>query len=457
MSRPKILIVNTTWWPLAARLADSFLNNGAAVSALVPCDHPIQAIKGVRLYRYAGLKPLTSLRVAIESERPDIIVPADDRATQHLHQLHSKATQWGKRGAALCALIRRSLGDAHYFPLCGSRTPFLEYMSAAGVRVPDGAALNSETDLKAWFLKRPGKAVIKAEGSWGGSGVRIVDNFAEALAAYRDLCQPLPFRRMLRILLVDRNSFVLSDYFYQTSPRISIQAYVEGRRANVMALAWRGKLVTSVSVEVMAAQSGTGAATILRRILSDEMTHATEQVAEKLGMSGFFGLDFMIEEETGRAFMIEMNPRATQLGHLSFGSKTLTQALVDTLQGKEVSSKIVQTRVWPMAMFPQALRFPDEIPLKVVALLDVPWSRPELVKELLREPRSRRGLLARFEMWCRHHPAFGNPIRPELFKQLNAILSVPGKHEVTIWKNGLIFELCDVVSKPIIAQVRKVI
>lgn len=108
MSRPKILIVNTTWWPLAARLADSFLNNGAAVSALVPCDHPIQAIKGVRLYRYAGLKPLTSLRVAIESERPDIIVPADDRATQHLHQLHSKATQWGKR-ERLCALLSDAL------------------------------------------------------------------------------------------------------------------------------------------------------------------------------------------------------------------------------------------------------------------------------------------------------------------------------------------------------------
>jgi predicted ATP-grasp superfamily ATP-dependent carboligase len=49
------------------------------------------------------------------------------------------------------------------------------------------------------------------------------------------------------------------------------------------------------------------------------MMFAAERLAHRLDLSGFFGLDFMIEDNTETTYPIEMNPRCTQFCHLQLG------------------------------------------------------------------------------------------------------------------------------------------
>lgn len=55
----------------------------------------------------------------------------------------------------------------------------------------------------------------------------------------------------------------------------------------------------------------------VRLIDHSEMAQAACKLAQRLELSGFHGLDFVLEADSGAAYLIELNPRCTQLGHLS--------------------------------------------------------------------------------------------------------------------------------------------
>ncbi len=81
-----------------------------------------------------------------------------------------------------------------------------------------------------------------------------------------------------------------------------------------MVACWRGEILGEVSVEVVSSQGPTGSANVVRRINNPELGRAARLIAAHLGSSGFFGLDFIIEQPSGKPYLIEMNPRCTQLG-----------------------------------------------------------------------------------------------------------------------------------------------
>ena len=62
-----------------------------------------------------------------------------------------------------------------------------------------------------------------------------------------------------------------------------------------------------------------GHATVVRLIDNAEMSAAAEKIARRLNFSGMHGFDFMLEAHTGNAYLIEINPRSTQVGHLTLG------------------------------------------------------------------------------------------------------------------------------------------
>jgi len=55
----------------------------------------------------------------------------------------------------------------------------------------------------------------------------------------------------------------------------------------------------------------------MRLIDSCEMSIVAEKIVRRLHLSGLIGFDFMLEEQTGNPYLIEVNPRATQVGHLT--------------------------------------------------------------------------------------------------------------------------------------------
>ena len=192
MARLKVLIATTTWWPSAAYLAMAFEQAGASVYSLSPTGNPLCTLKFLRgAHTYSSRDPSKSLVVAIASFSPDLIIPTDDRTVNHLHLLHAKASAFAPDLCrAIRAVIERSLGSPSGYRISGTRHPFLEAMRSRGIATPTGTELRSLDDVRTWCASQTPPWVIKAEGSWGGSGVLIANTVDEAERAYQELSSP---------------------------------------------------------------------------------------------------------------------------------------------------------------------------------------------------------------------------------------------------------------------------
>src|SRR5690348_240744 len=105
-----VLVIATTPWPIAARVAIRLVSQGCDAFALCPRGHVVNEVSGLqRIYSYAGRDSMAQLRATIEEVRPRIVIPCDDRAVWQLHELYEREPSF--RG-----LIEASLGASPHFP-----------------------------------------------------------------------------------------------------------------------------------------------------------------------------------------------------------------------------------------------------------------------------------------------------------------------------------------------------
>jgi len=183
-----------------------------------------------------------------------------------------------------------------------------------------------------------------------------------------------------------------------------------------MLACWRGELLSMVSVVVVAAQGPTGSATIVRVIHNERMRRAAELVVSRLTLSGFYGLDFVMESGTGAPVLIEMNPRCTQLGHLELaGEGCLAGVLSAAIRGEPKPLVQISIPSDQIALFPQALAAGEACrPYIDASYHDVPSEEPQLMGELMLESWPRRRWAARL------YHAFNtmDRVEPTLFEDL---------------------------------------
>jgi hypothetical protein len=401
---PVILLTSTCWWPSVARLALSLAEAGCIVSAVCPArGHPLKAVSAVhQLFHYSPTDPLGALSDAISAAQPDIIVPCDDRAVLHLHQLHARhSSPSGRNGTPLhdlARLIERSLGDPSGFATVRARYPLLSMARAAGVRIPETAELNSADDVDGWLSRHGLPCVLKVDGSWGGNGVRVAECSSEAHQAFDGLARPCPSWIALKRYIIDRDPYWLAESRRRVTGAVSVQEHISGRPANCAVFCWEGRVLAGIAVEVLQTQQPGRPATIVQVVDRPEMLQSAHVLARCLKMSGFFGLDFMIDSATDVAQLIELNARPTPLCHLRLGpGRDLVGALTSTLSGRPIlASRVTDAEV--IAYFPSASQVnAAEIPEG--AYHDVPLGAPALVKELLRRPWQERSFLARSFYW----------------------------------------------------------
>jgi hypothetical protein len=262
-----------------------------------------------------------------------------------------------------------------------------------GIRVPVTRQISSEFDVSRWFSEGESSAVLKMDGTSGGEGVAIVHSESEALEAFRRLTQPLGWAKVLKRLAVNREPFDLRRTG-DTSAALSIQQFVSGRPANAMFACWEGEVLSVVAVEVLASQGTTGAAILVRRIVHAEMERAAHMLAQRLGLSGFYGLDFLLDD-AGRVYLIEMNPRCTQLGHLRFSTDSdLAGAFCAKLTGHAVPDTVPLIGDRAVAFFPLAHRLCPNHPLLAGAYADIPQNQPALERGLEMKSWPERSLIA---------------------------------------------------------------
>ena len=152
-------------------------------------------------------------------------------------------------------------------------------------------------------------------------------------------------------------------------------------------------MLAGIAVEVVSSDGITGPASIVRVIDNPEMMLAAERLARRLCLSGFFGLDFMIEDGGNATYLIEMNPRCTPLSHLQLGrGRDLIGALGGKLLGQPLRETQPVTENELIAYYPQAWHCHSEF--LDASFQDIPEGEPKLVEDL-RRPWPDRSLLYR--------------------------------------------------------------
>jgi hypothetical protein len=99
----------------------------------------------------------------------------------------------------------------------------------------------------------------------------------------------------------------------------------------------------------------------------------------------------MIEASTGHAYLIEINPRATQVGHLTLGpGRDLPAALFAAVTGKPIQPAPKVTDKDTIAIFPSEwVRDPNSAYL-TEGYHDVPWSQPALLIDTIEKRHKKR-------------------------------------------------------------------
>jgi predicted ATP-grasp superfamily ATP-dependent carboligase len=328
------------------------------------------------MHTYRTVNSSGALKAAILSASPDLIVPADDGVVWQLHALH-------KAHPELRPLIERSIGPSTAYETIRNRSAFLQVAAALNVRIPSTTECHAEEDFVLQGSTRP--SVLKVDGTWGGNGVSIVASREEAVRQFRRLTQPISPALALKRWIIDSETLALWTWHKGPRHNAILQEFIVGKPANAMVACWEGRLLSIVSVEVLSSQGATGAATVVRTIRNDEIERAARVIATEFGLSGFFGLDFMIETATGFAYLIEINPRCTQLGHLQLPQQNdLAGALLGGITGQAVTTADECIHGDIIAFFPQAFEWDPSNPHIRHGFHDVPWEEANLVHELMR-------------------------------------------------------------------------
>ena len=414
---PRVLIASTTWFAMPARVTSAFLRYGAEVTAICPKGSPIHKLNGVHtILRYSQTEPIHSLSKAILASRPDLIIPCDDRVVEHLHRLHEKVLE--SSDYATCAsVIERSLGDPAQFGTTSKRGDLLRLAEREGVRIPVTGTVRDLADLRQWLDQNGYPAVLKSDGTWAGSGVRVVRTWDQAHRAFLNLTSPLSLMARLKFACA-HDLFPLFTQNTAKQDGLTIQSFIEGRSVNAMYACWKGEVVDQLSVEALYSVDPLGSATIIKTIRNEEMEKAGRLIVQQLGTSGFCGIDFLIDSNTGLLYLIELNPRITQIGHLEPGGK---QNLITSLCRRWAGEAPRATPPFTeelIAFFPHSLRCKPNLPLLASSNLkhDIPVDEPELVLELSRKPWNSRHIssiafkaLSRLLSWSQPADVQGTP------------------------------------------------
>ena len=378
---PTVLIATTTRWIPTARLAVALTDAGFEVKAVCPPGHPMEQTAVVsEVFTYRGLAPLASFAAAIPRAQPDLIIPGDDLAAQHLHALYASNRDSGEAGEAICDIIEQSLGDPASFAMLYSRASIMELAQKEGIRVPETMVIGNRADLRRWLAVNGFPAVLKSDGSSGGVGVKVTATQEEAERAFQLLSCPPSWLRAAKRAVIDRDSTLVWPTLRRRRPTVNVQTFVGGREATSAVACWKGSVLAALHFEVMATAQSRGHATVVHLIDDPEMSAAAEKLVRKLNLSGLCGFDFMREADSGHAHLIEINPRTTQVGHLALGlGRDLPAALFAAVTGSTVDARPAVTERDAIALFPQEWIRDSASPFLRSAYHDVPWEAPDLV------------------------------------------------------------------------------
>ncbi|HEY4168489.1 MAG TPA: ATP-grasp domain-containing protein [Reyranella sp.] len=349
------------------------------VLALVPLHHALcglDPVETIALGRRQG-QAIRTISNVLASRPVDLVVPADERAIDLVRATHARAAH----ASPIADLIERSLGSVPAFTLGGRKSRFVALAREEGVAVPSTSVVPDLAVLRTFMAGRRFPLVLKQDDTFGGMGVRIVHDEAEAERAFRELSANQGLRGALKEALRRLDPGCLT----RRGRPVTLQQFITGRPANRAVACDRGQVLAGLSVEVLQASSATGPATVVRVVDHDDMAEAARRIVARLQLSGLVGFDFMIEAATGRPWLLEMNVRPTQICHLAVDCDTDMIGALAARLGASPGRRVPTVPERTIALYPQEIwRDPDSKHL-ASAFHDVPWHLPQFI-EAYRQP-----------------------------------------------------------------------
>lgn len=308
----------------------------------------------------------------VRATAPQLVVPCDDNSFRLLQMLALSPPEQiqPQIQLQLAALIRKSLGDPGHFRASIDKTLLPAAAETLGVRVPPYAVVSSLAEAEAFAGDRGFPMVLKRRYGFAGQGVAVCADRSELERAFAELTKAdtldfEPFRDV----------------------RFLAQAYVAGSVVSRSSVAWRGSQLAGTTREKLIKNPPqTGPATVVRFFRQPEVTRFSAALTKGFGMTGFFGIEYIVDDSDGRAYLLEVNRRVTpgaSTGELV--GVDLCAALHAQLTGAPAS---VPPDVPPdferiVARFPQEwLRDPTSSALRDYPV-DAPWDDPELLEAML--------------------------------------------------------------------------
>jgi len=355
---------------------------GCEVEALCPNDHPMLQSSVIRKHQlFHPLAPLGCIESAIRKSAPEFIIPGDELAIFYLHRIHARTTP------DVRALIERSLGDPANYPLAHSCNELMAVAQEESVATPLTAEVPSPEDIPGLASRFGLPLILKADGTTGGQGVRVLTQTYGAEKVWQALRAPIGVARLLKRMIVDSDWNQILPFLRRDTRVVNAQSFVSGSEANTVVSCWQGEVLACICLEVVSVWYPHGPSSVVRVVDNPAMAESSRKIVKRLKLSGFCGFDFILDEHTGTPLMIEMNPRPTQLAHLQLGAKRdLVTAWVGAASGRTVRERPAITDKDLIAVFPHELHRDPSSPMLQEGYHDVPWSEPALVLSCMKRP-----------------------------------------------------------------------
>jgi hypothetical protein len=191
-----------------------------------------------------------------------------------------------------------------------SRSGVAENARAAGVDAPETMVITDPAVLREFPV------VLKTDGSSGGRGVAVVEQ-ASLARSWRAISRPPAPHVAVKRALVNRELHSLAATVSRRRPIVNAQGFRAGRDAIATVACRDGELLSLVCLEVVLAEEVRGPSAVVRVIDHSGMAEAARRIVRHFGLSGFCGLDFVIDSD-GTAWLVELNARVTPTCHLLF-------------------------------------------------------------------------------------------------------------------------------------------
>jgi glutathione synthase/RimK-type ligase-like ATP-grasp enzyme len=315
------------------------------------------------------------LQQAMKDWQPVLIIPGDEMAVAFLHYLvRQSQNASGSISTDILKVLMASLGEPHLLSATLFKDQTLRITRELEIKAPASSLVTTLEDALNFTHTYGYPTVLKKGFSWGGEGVKVCLDEAQLRSALPAFLPRRP--NSLKAFLRGR----LQRDWYPSHTTLEIQQFIHGQPSNVCLVALEGKVLAGFAAIPEQTSSTTGPSSVVCLRSHPEMMAAATTLVEYFRYTGFIGFDFLLSAKTGKAYLLECNPRPTPASHLgSRISVDLCQALFAGLSGKTFPPQTTVPHETIVTLFPDEwIRDPSSSLLRDY-YHDVPWDDQRLV------------------------------------------------------------------------------